>query len=59
MKYLDVFCAIGITLLVLGHHLVINGFQRFDLHPAVVAIGLFFSIFGAYKMAFGKLLGKD
>ena len=55
MKYLDVWCALGVAVMVYFHHLLVAGWNaRFELHPAVVLVFVFFAVFGAYRLVFGS-----
>ncbi|MBD3262536.1 MAG: hypothetical protein GF334_12860 [Candidatus Altiarchaeales archaeon] len=55
MRGLDLICALGVAALVWAHHALTTGAgARFELHPAVVVLLIFFAIYGAYRMVFGK-----
>jgi len=58
MKRIDILCSLGIAASVYLYHLLVSGWDaRFEVHPAVVFILVFFCIFGAYRMFFGR--GQD
>jgi len=59
-KYMDILCAFGVALCVYFHHILVAGWKtRFEIHPAIVAIFIFFSVFGAYRLVFGPRRDKE